>query len=187
MAKAGAIAAGFSMDFSTTQDFPAGLDRLWAVFGRPEYPLRKYESLGATAIRMHVFHVTAQLIEVDLERDVSVDPVRLPAWARTFIGSGQTLRHRTQWRRIGPTQAAAELDISPNGLPVSAHGVGVIGETAPGTTRMVLSWRVRTRLPFMRSSVERLFAREVRMALDADHAFTLRYLRRAQPDRRQGA
>lgn len=175
------------MDFSTTQDFPAGLDRLWAVFGRPEYPLRKYDSLGATAIRMREFHVTAQVIEVDLERDVLVDPARLPPWARTFIGSGQTLRHRTRWRRIGPTQAAVELDISPIGLPVSAHGVGVIGETAPGATRMVLSWRVRTTLPFMRSSVERLFVGQIRMALDADHAFTLRYLRRAHLDRRQGA
>jgi len=26
------------MEFTLTQDFPAGLDRLWAAFGGAEYP-----------------------------------------------------------------------------------------------------------------------------------------------------
>jgi hypothetical protein len=34
------------MEFTITQDFPAGLDRLWAVFGRPDYPRRKYRAFG---------------------------------------------------------------------------------------------------------------------------------------------
>ena len=175
------------MKFSITQDFPARLDTLWAVFGRPEYALRKYHSLGARAVRLRRFHATAQAIEVELERDVSVDPNRLPRWVRTFIGREQTLRHRTRWRRTGPKQVAAELDISLVGLPVSAHGVGVIAETALGTTRMVLSWQVRTTLPIMGSPLERLFAGQIRAALDADHAFTLQYLQCAHVDRRQPA
>jgi len=34
------------MEFTLTQDFPAGLDGLWAVFGRPEYPQQKYLALA---------------------------------------------------------------------------------------------------------------------------------------------
>src|SRR5512144_2655097 len=137
------------MDFSVSQDFPSGLDRLWAAFGRPDYPQQKYLALGATAVRVRTFRATTQAIEVELERDVPVDPSRLPPWARVFIGSGQTLCHRTRWRRIDPMHASAELDISPIGLPVRAHGVGTIVETAPDTTRMVLNWRVTAMLPIM--------------------------------------
>jgi hypothetical protein len=167
------------MDFTLTQDFPTGLDRLWAVFGRPEYPERKYKALGATALRLQRFHVTARTIEVELEREVPIDPSRLPAWVRRMVGDRQTLRHRTRWRRVSPTRVTAELDISPTGLPVRARGVGTIVESAPRMTRMTLAWQVSSRVPMMGAKIERLFADQVRTALDDDHAFTLQYLQQA--------
>jgi hypothetical protein len=165
------------MEFTLTHDFPAGLDRLLAVFGRPEYPQRKYLALGATAVRVRRFHATAQAIEVELERDVSVDKSRLPLWARWLVRGEQTLRHRTAWRRVGPAQAAAELDILPVGVPVRAHGGGTIIEAAPGATRMVLTWQVDS---ILGENVERLFANQIRTALEDDHTFTLQYLQRAK-------
>jgi len=169
------------MDFTLTQDFPSGLDRLWAVFGRSEYPKRKYYTLGATAFRLHRFHVTAQTIEVELERDVLVDQSRLPRWVRGMVGGRQTLRHRTRWQRVSPTRVSAELDISPISLPVRARGVGAIVEVAPGTTRMILTWHVKSPVPMIGEKVERLFADQVRAALDDDHAFTLQYLQQMNP------
>jgi hypothetical protein len=164
------------MNFTLTQDFPMGLDRLWVVFGRPEYPERKYIALGATAFRMQQFHVTEQTIEVELERDVPVKPSQLPPWVRTMVGGKQTLRHRTRWRRVSPTRINAELDIEPIRLPVRARGVGTIVEIAPERTRMNLTWQVKSRVPLIGDRIERLFADQVRTALDADHAFTLQYL-----------
>jgi hypothetical protein len=163
------------MEFTLTQDFPAGLDRLWAAFGRAEYPRLKYLALGATAVRLHRFSATAQAIDVELERVMPVDPSRLPRWSRAFVGSEQTLRHHTVWRRIGPAQATAELDISPTGLPVRAQGTATIVESGPESTRMLLTWRVQSRVPVIGGRVERLFADQVRNALEADHAFTLQY------------
>lgn len=170
------------MEFTLTQYFPTGLDRLWAVFGRPEYPQRKYLALGATALRLHRFHVTPQAIEVELERDVPVDQSRFPAWVGKMIGRKQSLRHQTQWRRISPTEVSAELHISPTGLPVHARGVGTIAETVPGKTRMVLTWRVTSTLPLIGDKVERLFADQLRTALAEDHAFTLLYLQQMSSD-----
>jgi|SRR5450755_1029040 hypothetical protein len=146
------------MEFTLIQDFPAGME--------------------------HRFHATAQVIEVELERDVPVDRSRLPPWSGSLVRDEQTLRHRTAWRRVSPTQVAAELDISPIGLPVRAHGIGTIVETAPGaTTRMVLNWRVTSILPMMGQKVERLFADQIRVALVDDHAFTLQYLQRSASGR----
>ena len=164
-----------------TQDFPAGLDRLWAVFGQPDYPRAKYAALGAAAVRVTRFEATAQAIEVELERDVPVQSSALPAWARSLMGAQQTLRHRTAWRRTGPGQATAELDISPVGLPVHAQAVGSLVQTQAGTTQMRLTWRVRSAVPVLGGRVERLFAGQIRDALAADHAFTLGYLRQTSP------
>jgi hypothetical protein len=164
------------IELELTQDFPAGLDRLWAVFGRPDYPAQKYLALGATAVRTVRFSVSAQAIDVELERDVPVDPRRLPSWARWPAGRRQTLRHRSAWRRAGPTRATAELHIAPLRLPVQAHALGTITETSAGASRMVLTWRVSSDLPLVGTRVERLFADLIRSSLDADRAFTLRYL-----------
>jgi len=171
-----------------TQDFPADLGGLWAAFGREDYPRQKYLTLGATAVRTGCFSATAQAIDVELERDMPVDPRRLPSWARMLVGSQQTLRHRSAWRRAGPTRATAELHIYPVGLPVQAHGLGTISETSPGTSRMVLIWHIASNLPIIGRKVERLFADLIRTSLDADHAFTLRYLEAHKPScRRAGA
>jgi hypothetical protein len=171
------------MEFTLTQDFPAGLDRLWAAFGRADYPRLKYLALGATAVRLHRFSATAQAIDIELERDMPVDPSRLPRWSRAFVGSEQTLRHHTVWRRIGPAQATAQLDISPTGLPVRAQGTAAIVELGPESTRMLLTWRMQSRVPVIGGKVERLFADQVRNALEADHAFTLQYLTAVAPNR----
>ena len=50
------------MEFTLTQDFPAGLDLLWAAFGRADYPRLKYLALGAMAVRLPRFSATAQAI-----------------------------------------------------------------------------------------------------------------------------
>jgi hypothetical protein len=60
---------------------------------------------------------------------------------------------------------------------VQAHALGTIIETSAGASRMVLTWRVSSDLPLVGARVERLFAELIRTSLDADHAFSLRYLK----------
>ena len=66
------------MEFEHTPNFLAGLDRLWAVFSQPQYPQRKYRALGASAVRLLRFEVAAQVIDVELKRDVPGDAAGLP-------------------------------------------------------------------------------------------------------------
>ena len=165
------------MDFVLAQDFPASLDRLWTVFGQPDYPQQKYLALGATAVRLRRFLVTADLIEVDLEREVPVDPARFTPWMRRLLGARQTLRHRTSWRRTDPTHVDAALDIDAASLPLRAQATGSVVQTAPERSRMTLAWRVTAAVPLAARRIEARFAAEIRAAMDADHAFTCEYLR----------
>lgn len=167
------------MKFITTHDYPARLDRLWAAFGHPEYPRQKYLALGARAVRLDRFDADAQTIEVGLERVVPVAAAGMPAWLRRLLGREQTLRHRSAWRRVPPGRVDADLEIVPVGLPVQARGTGSIVELPAGTSRMTLTWQIDSSLPLLGDRVERLFAEQVRAALDEDHCFTVRFLQRS--------
>jgi hypothetical protein len=169
------------MEFSLTQDFPAALQRLWHALAQPDYPERKYRALGALDVRIERFDATPQTIEVALERDLPVDRDRLPPWARPFVGRTQTLRHTSRWRRLRDDEAQAELEIAPVGLPVHAHGRGSVNGTSANATRLTLHWQVESSVPVLRDRVERLFADQVRAAMEEDHAFTVHYLQRHAP------
>jgi len=168
------------IQFSVEQEFRAGLDELWAAFGREDYVRRKYLELGATAVRVGRLRATPRSIEVDLERDVVIDKSRLPIWARALQGQTLTLRHRSAWRRADPTQVVAEIDVSSRHPPIRANGVGKIIETAAQASRMSFDWKVTAALPLAGRRVASLFAEQLRKALDDDYAFTLRYLAEAQ-------
>lgn len=161
------------------QDYPAGLDRLWSVFAKPEYPEAKYRSLGATHFQMQRFDASETFIEIELERRAPVASDRIPDWARKFISAEQTVRQHTRWRRTRPGQVTAELNIVPVGLPVSVNGRGGIVERGPDQTRIQLQFEVDCRIPLVGGKIAKLFAEQIEQALAADHAFTLGYLKQA--------
>jgi hypothetical protein len=168
------------MQFDLTQDFPVGLDRLWAALGRADYVERKYRSLGSTALRILKFSADAQSIEVELDRRAPVAQGELPLWARVASGRQQALHQRTRWRRASPDRVDVALDIRAPALRVGAAGTGSVVESSPGHARMTLHFEVSSTMPALRATVAELFSRQVQHALRADHVFTLGWLR-AQP------
>lgn len=165
------------MEFDVMQEFPVGLDRLWAALGRADYVELKYRSLGSTSLRVMKFKADAETIEVELERQAPVAEDVLPLWARVFAGTRQAMRHHTRWRRVGRDRVDTELDICALGRRVSAKGTGSVVELSPRHSRMTLHFDVVSTSVALKSRVAELFARQVMQALDADHAFTLEYLR----------
>jgi hypothetical protein len=166
------------MQFDLTQDFPVGLERLWTVLGSADYVEQKYRSLGSTSLRILKFSAAAKLIEVELDRRAPVARDKLPVWARAIPGKEQAKMHQhTRWRRTDPARVDAEVDISALGVPVSARGTGMVVESSPGRSRMSLHFDVKSTLPVLKESVTQVFAQQVKLALQADHAFTLDYLR----------
>lgn len=75
-----------------------------------------------------------------------------------------------------PSRIVATLEITPVGQPVRADGAATVDEVAPQHAVMTVRWRVHSSLPLLGPRIERLFAQQLRAALEADHAFTLRCL-----------
>ena len=165
------------MQFDLTQDFPVGLDRLWSILGRADYIEAKYRSLGSTSLRLLKFKVDPRSIDVEVDREVPVARGQLPLWARVFIGERLTMHHSTHWRRNAADRVDTELDIDAPGLPVRAKGTGSVAQLTSAHSRMMLRFDVTSRSVALKSVVARLFAQQVQRALEADHAFTLDYLR----------
>jgi len=165
------------MQFDVTQDFPVGLDRLWAALGRADYVERKYRALGSAALRILKLRADADRIEVELDRQAPVARAALPAWARVLAGKRQAMHHRTRWTRADRDRVDAEFEFAARGLPVRARGTGTVAELSPHHSRMTLHLEVEGAAAALGPGVARVFAQQVRHALDADHAFTLAYLR----------
>jgi hypothetical protein len=172
----GAVATA-AVEFDLTQDFPASLERLWTALGSADYVKHKYRSLGSTSLRIVKLIASAEAIEVVLERQAPVARERLPVWARVASGRDQAMRQHTRWRRTGHGRVDVEFDLALMNMPVSAKGSGSVVEVSPRQTRMTLHFDVASGTPAFKSGVARLFAQQVKAALEADHAFTLEYLR----------
>lgn len=164
------------MQFDLSQDFPVGLERLWTTLGRAEYVEQKYRSLGSTSVRILKFSADAESIEVELDRVAPVAREALPLWARILSGKSQAMHHHTRWRRAGPARVDVEVEVSALAMPVSASGIGTVVERSADLSRMALHFDVRSTAAALKSSVARVFAQQVKRALQADHAFTLAYL-----------
>jgi hypothetical protein len=172
------------MKFRIRQDYPTSLEHLWAAFGRVDYPKQKYRALGSKALKILRFEVTERRINVELERKTQLVAERIPKWASTLIGGEQRIHHCTQWSRVSPIQVDAELDIAPVNIALCAHATGTVVELNPKQTRMTLNFDVQCAFPTFGATVARLFADQVKVALKADHAFTLAYLEAAEHNSR---
>lgn len=170
-----------AIQFDVTQDFPAGLERLWSALGRADYVRKKYRSLGSTSLHIRKLSCDAELIEVEIDRQAAVARDALPFWARVLSKKKQAMRHHTRWKRVGRDRVDVELDIRALGVPVRAQGTGSIVERVQGHSRMTLRFHISSSAGALSTSVARAFAQQVRHALQADHAFTLGYLE-ANPD-----
>jgi hypothetical protein len=174
------------VEFDLVQEFAVGLDRLWTALGRADYVERKYRSLGSTSLRLRKFVSDAESIEVELDREAPVAVEELPLWARVLSGTRQAMRHHTQWKRVSRDRVDAVLDIRALGRGLVARGTGSLHELSPMHSRMTLHFDVVTTSPVVPRRAAEVFARQVTHALEADHAFTVDYLR-AESSRRTGA
>ncbi|MGZ8981448.1 MAG: DUF2505 domain-containing protein [Burkholderiaceae bacterium] len=166
------------MKFEIAQVFPTGLARLWEALGRRDYVEQKYIALGSTSVQINQFDSSPQRIEVRLDRTLPIEASGLPAWARWLSVRPPRLTHHTCWTRVGTKQVDVELRVSTQDHAVDADGTGTVIEEDSGRSRMRLSVTVRCPVPAVGEQIAKVFADQMKRALEQDHTFTVRYLMR---------
>ncbi|MDF2445920.1 MAG: hypothetical protein K0S46_1156 [Moraxellaceae bacterium] len=161
------------------QDYPATPERLWEVFGQPDYPHRKYRAQGITAYDVRRFEVSPEHISLDLERTLSVPLNRIPHFAQRFVHPEQTLHYVSHWHRNAAGLADFDLDIIANGLPVKIRGKGELRQTADNSSRLSIEFDVQVHVPLLGGKIEKMLASFIEKSFRDDHAFTLQYLSEA--------
>lgn len=161
------------------QDYPATPDKLWQVFGQPDYPHRKYQAQGITAYKVVQFDTGADRISLDLERTLSVPLHRIPHFAQRFLHPEQVLHYVSHWRRITPELASFDLEIKSPGLPLHITGNGELRQTGPASSRLAITFDVRVPVPLLGGKAEKMVASFIEKSFHDDHAFTLQYLAEA--------
>lgn len=165
--------AGFS------QDYPATPERLWQVFGQPDYPHRKYQAQGITAYQVRKFDARPDCISLDVERTLSVPLHRIPHFAQRFMHPEQTLHYLSTWRRNGQGQADFDLEIVAAGLPLHITGKGELRLVGNSASRLSIEFDVKVSVPLIGGKVEKMVASFIEKSFHDDHAFTLQYLAEA--------
>lgn len=164
------------VNFEIAQDFPASLTRLWEALGRRDYVERKYIALGSTALQIRQFDSSPQRIEVRLERTPHVEMSGLPVWARWLSGRPPRLTHHTCWTRAAAKQVDVALRVFTQDHAAEADATGTVIELDSGRTRLRLSVAVKCSVPAVGGRIAKVFAEQMKRALDRDHSFTVGYL-----------
>lgn len=162
--------AGFS------QDYPATPDTLWTVFGQPDYPHRKYQAQGITGYRVLSFEASADRIDLDLERTLSVPMHHIPAIAQRFVHPEQVLHYLSHWRRTPDGQADFDVEIVARGLPLRISGRGELRQTGAAASRLSIEFDIGVQVPLIGGKIEKMVAAFIEKSFHEDHAFTLEYL-----------
>ena len=175
------------MKLKLQQEYPANLDKLWAIFSDGAYPERKYRALGATAFRMLLFRASPERIDVEFVRRTRLAPDKLPGWAvrlqHALADDELTLRHLGLWRRLDKKRAEARLAVTVvaglAGVPIRIRAVGPIAELSSHLTRMDLRLTVECGLPLVGGRIARLVARQMKEEFAADYDNTLAYIKKS--------
>lgn len=161
------------------QDYPATPERLWQVFGQPDYPHRKYRTQGITDYKVRRFDAAPASISLDLERTLSVPLHRIPAFAQRFVHPEQTLNYVSHWHRNAEGLADFDLDIIASGLPVKISGKGELRQTGHDSSRLSIDFDIQVHVPLIGGKIEKMLASFIEKSFRDDHAFTLQYLAEA--------
>ncbi|MCD6060036.1 MAG: hypothetical protein K0R03_1918 [Moraxellaceae bacterium] len=161
------------------QDYPASPERLWQVFGQPDYPHRKYAAQGITAYCVRQFDVSADRISLDLERTLAVPVERIPHFVQRFVHPEQVLHYVSHWHRDAGGHCSFDLKILLPGLPVSIEGRGELRQSAANASRLSIDFDIRVPVPLLGGKIEKLLAGFIEKSFRDDHAFTLQYLAEA--------
>ena len=160
-----------SIDYRSTIMFPA--DKVFAVMTDKEYLEARLRELGGPGSGLLEHEATSEGARYRLKQGLSESD--LPPIVGKVVGGDLAIERTETLRRTEPGRYGGDVDVKIAGVPASASGTMALADDGNGSLFEVRT-DVTVKVPLIGGKIEEIVAEQVRRLLEAETAFTIRWL-----------
>ena len=160
-----------SIDYRSTLTYPA--DKVFAAMTNEEYLRARLRELGGPGSDLLEYEATPENARYRLRQGLSERD--LPAIVGKVVGGDLHIERTETLRRGGPGSYDGDVDVKIPGVPASAGGTMRLADDGDGSVFEVHA-DVAVNVPLFGGKIEEIVAEQVRRLLEAETAFTVRWL-----------
>lgn len=152
--------------------YPAGLGRVFALFGDRTVLAEKYAAAGATEVEILECDGDDRHFRVVSRRKVES---AIPDFASRFLSPRNTITQTEEWGPVEDGRREGTWSVDVHGVPVGMGGSMSLDERN-GETRYVVTVDVKVGIPLVGKKLAGFVVDDMRSKLDAEHRFGLAWL-----------
>jgi hypothetical protein len=141
------------------------LDSVLRYFSESELLESKYQSLGATQIRIDAIEETDDGFYTKSRRNIAAN---VPVFLSSLLGSSNRLTQEERWYWLDDTSLRCELSVDISGVPIAIHGTMNFRETPDGCENRVLIELI-TSIPILGKKLEKFIANDISKSIEAEY------------------
>ena len=160
-----------SIDYRSTLAFPA--EKVFATMTDEEYLRARLRELGGPGSDLLDYEASPENARYRLRQGLSERD--LPPIVGKVVGGDRHIERTETLRRSGPGSYDGDVDVKIPGVPASAGGTMRLADEGAGSVFEVHA-DVAVNVPLFGGKIEEIVAEQVRRLLEAETAFTVRWL-----------
>ena len=160
-----------SIDYRSTLAFPA--DKVFATMTDEEYLRARLRELGGPGSELLEHQVGPDGARYQLKQGLSEKD--LPPIVGKVMQGDLAIQRTETLRATGPRAYGGDVDVAISGVPASASGTMSLADNGAGSEFEVHA-DVEVKVPLFGGKIEEIVAGQVRRLLEAETAFTVRWL-----------
>jgi hypothetical protein len=160
-----------SIDYRSTLAFPA--DKVFATMTDEEYLRARLRELGGPGSELLEHQVGPDGARYKLKQGLSEKD--LPPIVGKVMQGDLAIQRTETLRSTGPGAYGGDVDVAISGVPASASGTMRLADNGAGSEFEVHA-DVEVKVPLFGGKIEEIVAEQVRRLLEAETAFTVRWL-----------
>jgi Protein of unknown function (DUF2505) len=160
-----------SIDYRSTLAFPA--EKVYAAMTDPEYLRARLRELGGPGSELLEHEATAESARYRLKQGISASD--LPPIVGKVMNGDLSIERTETLRRTAPGSYSGDVDVKIANAPASAAGTMSLDGDGDRSDFGVHA-DVTVKVPLLGGKIEEIVAEQVRQLLEAETAFTVRWL-----------
>ena len=160
-----------SIDYRSPLAFPA--EKVFAAMSDPEYLRARLREIGGPGSGLLEHDTTPDGVRYRLRQGIAKED--LPAVVGKVVSGDLAIERTETLNRTDDGSYAGDVDVTIPGMPASASGSMRLAD-ADGGALFEVHTDISVRVPLFGGKIEEIVAEQVRRLLEAETAFTVRWL-----------